>query len=51
VAVFAVAGALVPIPSGGEIAAIAALLAVGVSAPAAAVLLITLRRSACRRCL
>jgi uncharacterized membrane protein YraQ (UPF0718 family) len=42
VVVFAVAGTLLPVPGGGEIAAVAALLAVGVSAPVAAALLITL---------
>lgn len=42
VVVFAVAGTLLPVPGGGEIATIAALLAVGVSAPVAAALLITL---------
>jgi uncharacterized membrane protein YraQ (UPF0718 family) len=39
---FAVAGTLLLVPGGGEIAAVAALLAVGVSAPVAAALLITL---------
>jgi len=42
VVVFAVAGALLPIPTAGEIPVIAALLALGVSAPVAAALLITL---------
>jgi len=40
--VFAVAGALLPIPTAGEIPVVAALLALGVSAPVAAALLITL---------
>jgi len=42
VLIFAVAGALLPIPTAGEIPVIAALLALGVSAPVAAALLITL---------
>ena len=42
VLVFALAGVLLPIPTAGEIPAIAALLALGVSAPVAAALLITL---------
>jgi len=42
VVVFAVAGALLPIPTAGEIPVVAALLALGVSAPVAAALLITL---------
>jgi uncharacterized protein len=42
VLIFAVGGALLPIPTAGEIPAIAALLALGVSAPVAAALLITL---------
>jgi uncharacterized membrane protein YraQ (UPF0718 family) len=42
VVIFAVAGALLPIPTAGEVPAIAALLALGVSAPVAAALLITL---------
>ena len=42
VVLLAVAGTLLPIPTGAEIAVVAALLAVGVSAPLAAALLITL---------
>ena len=42
VLIFAAAGALLPIPTAGEIPVIAALLALGVSAPVAAALLITL---------
>jgi uncharacterized protein len=42
VLIFAVAGAVLPIPTAGEIPAIAALLALGVSGPVAAALLITL---------
>ena len=42
VLVFAVGGALLPVPTAGEIPAIAAVLALGVSAPVAAALLITL---------
>jgi len=42
VVLLAVAGTLLPIPTGAEIAVVAALLAVGVSGPLAAALLITL---------
>ena len=42
VLIFAVAGALLPIPTAGEIPVIAALLTLGVSGPVAAALLITL---------
>jgi uncharacterized membrane protein YraQ (UPF0718 family) len=42
VVVLAVAGTLLPIPTGAEVAVVAALLAVGVSGPLAAALLITL---------
>ncbi|HET7328922.1 MAG TPA: permease [Nocardioidaceae bacterium] len=42
VVLFAVAGAVLPIPTAGEIPVVAALLVLGVSAPAAAALLITL---------
>jgi uncharacterized membrane protein YraQ (UPF0718 family) len=42
VLIFAVAGALLPVPTAGEIPAIAALLTLGVSGPVAAALLITL---------
>ena len=42
VVVLAVAGTLLPIPTGAEVAIIAAMLAVGVSAPVAAALLVTL---------
>ena len=42
VLIFAVAGTLLPIPTAGEIPVIAALLALGVSGPVAAALLITL---------
>ncbi len=42
VVVFALAGALLPIPTAGEIPVVAALLILGVSAPVAAALLITL---------
>ena len=42
VLVFAVAGAVLPIPTAGEIPVVAALLTLGVSAPVAAALLITL---------
>ncbi|MEJ2866076.1 permease [Actinomycetospora flava] len=42
VVVLAVAGTLLPIPTGAEVAVVAALLAVGVSGPLAAALLVTL---------
>jgi uncharacterized protein len=42
VVVLAVAGTLLPIPTGAEIAIVAAMLAVGVSGPVAAALLVTL---------